>query len=95
MRETGAWARLCANHVDAGGRWHPHVWRVEVWILDDGSNAEDLRDELDRLLSQWDHGQLPPELARGEALSDFIKQSIPGCREVELSREERLLARAT
>lgn len=43
-----------------------------MWCVDDGTNAEDIQSELQSVLSELDHAELPAELIRGEAIAQWV-----------------------
>jgi DNA invertase Pin-like site-specific DNA recombinase len=90
---TGASAILCAAHRGHGYGIHGHTWEVTVWRKDNGTSAEDLQSELQTLLSEVDHRELPEELIRGEAIARWVGTKM-NAHSVEVRRPlERIYAR--
>lgn len=93
MRLTGTSAVLCAAHQGHGYGLHGHTWEVTVWCVDDGTNAEDIQSELQAVLSELDHAELPAELTRGEDIAEWVGQKMQA-HSVEVRRPlERIYAK--
>jgi len=64
-----------------------------VWRKDNGTSAEDLQLELQTLLSEVEHRELPEELIRGEAIARWVGTKM-NAHSVEVRRPlERIYAR--
>jgi hypothetical protein len=93
---TTVGAVLCAAHRDMLGNLHGHTWTIWARFPNAGAprDARVLQHTLDKALSAWDHGELPPELARGEDLAAAIGEKLlRGVDYVRVERQaERLIA---
>lgn len=92
--QTGVGGFFCAAHRDKEtGALHGHTWDVIAWFKSD-KNAVTLQNELNAVLKQFDHTELPNDLAWGEAIAAEICRQLRGCKEVQISRQaERIFAR--
>lgn len=81
MKFTGAGGVFCAAHADkTTGNMHGHTWQVIAWFY--MGEAEAVRDLLQGILKTIDHTTLPPELAWGEDLAEWIAGKLnenPNC----------------
>jgi hypothetical protein len=95
MKRTGVSGVFCAAHYPRGetgrpqGNLHGHTWQVIAWF--EPHDAEVLRDELALALKTIDHKMLPPHLAWGEDLAEWIGTGKAGpfssrCLEVRVER---------
>lgn len=91
---TGVGSYFCAAHRDRDtGQLHGHTWDVVAWFKT-SKNAVTLQAELKAALQQFDHAELPEELAWGEAIGIKIIRLLNDCIEVEVRREsERIYAK--
>lgn len=90
--ETGAVALLSAAHINPeSGAIHGHTWEVTAWISP-ATDAERFKQDLEYILSEWDHGTLPADLWTAEALAKIVGERL-GCTEVLIKRAEGYLAR--
>lgn len=90
---TGVGGFICAAHRDKNtGKLHGHTWEVEAWFKD-RSNAVELQNELQSVLAEFDHQELPDNFAWGEELASEILKRLSNCQEVKISRaSERIYA---
>ncbi|WP_298399509.1 6-carboxytetrahydropterin synthase [Sphingobium sp.] len=95
MIQNGVSGHFSAAHRAPGqDHFHGHTWTVRAWFPDNGEDALDLRAALQRVLASLDHTELSDGLAWGGPLAQFIGSMLPGCAEVEISREaEGIFAR--
>lgn len=95
MIRTGVGGFFSAAHTGEDGRLHGHSYEVVVWFQDFDGCAVALKQRLDAILSIIDHGELPPELASGEAIAEWIAElfQAPRCVQVDVARPiERFFA---
>lgn len=81
---TGAEAVLSAAHTGPDGRLHGHTWTVKAWWAGEPCVVE-MQGKIRDWLSKFDHGVLPPNMGRGEAIATQAMMAL-GCEEVEVSR---------
>ena len=90
---TGAAAILCAAHKGHGYGIHGHTWEITVWRMDDGTSAEDVQAELEGILAEFNHSELPISLIRGEAIAEWVGKKMRA-HSVDVSRPlERIYAK--
>ena len=92
---TGVKSYLSAAHrCRDNGTIHGHTWEIIVWFNNQPRrDARILKQQIEDVLSQWDHGILPDELAWAEDICLYISM-IEDVVAVEISRpHEGLLAR--
>jgi hypothetical protein len=85
---------MCAAHrdVETGGL-HGHTWEVWASFLFDGTSSLTRQAELQSLISEFDHTELPRELAWAEPFAAHVGARLPSCIKVEVDRpSERLCA---
>lgn len=82
---TGVRAIVCAAHRSREGNLHGHTWTVRAWWTGRPCALE-CQAELNKYLSIFDHQELGPEHAWGEALAQSILLGLQ-CERVEVSRE--------
>ena len=90
---TGAAAILCAAHKGHGYGIHGHTWEITVWRIDDGTSAEDIQAQLEGVLAEFNHSELPIPLIRGEAIAEWVGKKMRAY-SVDVSRPlERIYAK--
>lgn len=88
---TGASAILCAAHVAPDGRMHGHTWTVTAWTTGRPCALE-WQAQLSAWIAKFDHGTLPPNMSRAEAIGEQCLMALNAER-VEVRREaERIYA---
>lgn len=91
---TGVGSYFCAAHYDLTDCLHGHTWEVEAWF-EPNYNAVTQQERLNQVLKELDHKVLPEKLSWGEAIAEYIINSLDDCVEVKVSRSnERIFAKA-
>ena len=98
---TGVGRILCASHRDRRtNQMHGHTWEVTAWFTYDGTDQSVRLHQLNEAIGHFDHRVLPDHIAWGEALAEFVGNSINReaertiCVAVDVSRPlERIYAR--
>lgn len=96
MIMTGVSGHFSAAHrvrPDAE-HFHGHTWTVRAWVCAEGYDAVALKRDLEDVLADLDHSELPDDLSRGEDIAVHVGRMLRGCVEVEVGRtHEGIFAR--
>jgi len=91
---TGAGAIMQVAHTGPDGRLHGHTYEIIGWWRGEPC-AVDMQRKLARWIDKFDHGQLPPNMSRAEAIASQCMMAL-GCVAVDVNRPlERLFARVS
>lgn len=87
MRFTEVAAHFCCAHKSPKSpSWHGHSYKVAArWPA--GEDALALQSRLRSVLVRFDHKEMPPEFATGEAIAEAIGKELDGCIRVKVSRD--------
>lgn len=90
---TKVGAVMCAAHRDVNtGRLHGHTWEVWASFPFDGTSAVERQAQLKAAVAEYDHDELPQDIAWAEPFAAHIGETLAGCLAIEISRPSEMLS---